>query len=200
MQRIRVFFNYITSSRFCQYVAMVVLLIFASFFLAFGAVATEEKQNIEGDGEDKVSLSKEQEAAISDHCGTILESLKKVQRDDSRARVYLGGYYERILAKYITPLNIKLVEGNLSNADFVNNQNSFAARKTDFVDDFIEYQRRLEELVAIDCRVEPEKFYTELIGVRERRKTVEMDVLRIRDLMDVQIKLVEGLRGKLNEK
>ncbi|MBQ3476003.1 hypothetical protein IJH26_00600 [Candidatus Saccharibacteria bacterium] len=143
------------------------------------------------------AISDTQKESIIEKCDNIKTNLKTVQRNDSRARVFLGAYYETILTRYITPLNIKLVEKNLSNAGFVENQNGFASGKTIFANDFTKYQQMLEELVAVDCKTEPEKFYNELVDVRKRRKIMEQDVLKMRQLISEQIKLVEGLRGKI---
>lgn len=143
------------------------------------------------------AISDEQKAIIKDHCGVIREDLKKVQRSDSRTRVYLGGYYESVLTRFITPLNVRLVEGNLSNASFVENQNRFATAKTTFANDFVSYQKGLEELIAFDCKAEPEKFYNKLVEVRKKRKTVEQDVTKIKGLMSEHVKLVNGLMEKL---
>ena len=64
------------------------------------------------------AISEAQENAIVEHCSAIRSSLKDLQRADSRTRVYLGSYYDEILTNFITPLNMRLVENNLSNADF----------------------------------------------------------------------------------
>ena len=143
------------------------------------------------------AVTEGQENAIKDHCDTIKESLRLVQRDDSRARVYLGGYYENILTKYITPLNVKLVESNLSNASFVENQNKFATTRGAFATDFVNYQKGLEELTQMDCKVEPGKFYEKLVSVRKKRKVVEQDVKKMREIITEHVKLVEDLRKDL---
>ncbi len=143
------------------------------------------------------AVTEGQSAAIVDHCDIIREDLKKVQKEDARVRVYLGGYYEMILTKFITPLNVRLVENNLSSAELVENQNDFAAAKTLFANDFVAYQQSLEELVGMDCKKEPENFYDKLAVVRQKRKVMTQDVLKIRSLISGHIKLVEGLKGKL---
>lgn len=143
------------------------------------------------------AITEGQSAAIVDHCDTIREDLKKVQKEDARVRVYLGGYYETILTKFVTPLNVRLVENNLSSADLVENQNDFAAAKALFVNDFVTYQQGLEELVGMDCKKEPEKFYDNLRVVRQKRKVMTQDVLKIRSLISAHIRLVEGLKGRL---
>lgn len=144
-----------------------------------------------------MAISEEQENVIKGHCETIKDSLKAVQRTDARARVYLGGYYEAILSKFIMPLNVRLVENNLSNADLVENQNKFVETKNLFANDFVKYQQMLEELLAMDCKNEPEKFYEKLVVVRQRRKIMDQDVLKLRSLISEHIKLVYGLEGKL---
>ena len=143
------------------------------------------------------AISESQENAIKSHCEAIREDLKKVQKTDARTRVYLGGYYETILTKFVTPLNVRLVENNLSSADLVENQNKIAEAKTLFADDYVGYQQGLEELVLIDCKKEPGKFYDKLEKVRQKRKIVEQDTLKIRNLMSEHLRLANQLKGKL---
>lgn len=143
------------------------------------------------------AISTEQEAAIKDRCATIRESLKTVQKNDSRVRVFLGARYETLLSKYITSFNIKMVENNMSVSGLVENQNQFADNKTVFANDFISYQKSLEELIAIDCKSEPEQFYEKLVKVRRKRATMEQDVLKMRNLISEHVKLVNGVREKM---
>lgn len=144
-----------------------------------------------------MALSETQKAAISEHCEAISDNLKDVQKMDSRVRVYLGRYYETILTKFIIPLNLRLVENNLSGADLIENQNDFNTTRASFMSDYIEYQKSLEELVALDCKAEPENFYQKLTLVREKRGVVAEDVAKLQGLMAEQITLVKGLKAKL---
>ena len=146
------------------------------------------------------ALSKTQEAGISDHCETIREDLKTVQKSDARARVYLGGRYETILNKYVTPLNVRLVENSMSTAKLIESQNTLTSSKSKFTNDYVEYQQKLEELVAVDCKKEPASFYEKLKVVREERKKVEKDVQKMRSALteytELVVKLKEGLNAK----
>ncbi|MBR3137968.1 hypothetical protein IKG41_01330 [Candidatus Saccharibacteria bacterium] len=144
-----------------------------------------------------LAISETQKNSIIDNCASIKQTLEGIQKTDARARVYLGSYYETILTKFITPLNVRLVENNLSTAELVENQNNFASAKTVFTNDYISYQQNLEELVAIDCKTEPESFYDKLIKVRQKRKIMEQDVLKLRSFLSEHIKLVDGIKGKL---
>ena len=143
------------------------------------------------------AISEVTENSITTRCDSIKNNLKNVQKADAKARVFLGGYYETVLSKFITPLNMRLVENNLSTADLVENQNKFAETKNIFSKDYIKYQQSLEELFAIDCKAAPEDFYNKLTTVRERRKTVEQDTLQIRALLSSHVRLVKNLRTKL---
>lgn len=155
-------------------------------------VAVEEKQN-----ETQPKISEAGKQAIKERCDIIRDNLKNIQKTDSRTRVYLGAHYETILTKFVVPLNVRLVENGLSNAELVENQNGLTEARKLFADDFVNYQQGLEELVGMDCKTEPEKFYEQLEKVRSRRKTVEQDTLKIRNLVSKHLKLAGDLRGKL---
>ena len=143
------------------------------------------------------AISKNQETAIREHCDAIRENLKEVQKDDARARVYLGSFYERILTNYITPLNVRLVENNLSTPELVENQNKIADTRTLFNSDFVSYQQDLEELVTMNCREKTEDFYNKLVKVRQKRKIAEQDTLKMRSLISEHVKLANQIKGKL---
>ncbi len=144
-----------------------------------------------------VELTGEQSTAVITHCDAIKEDLRKVQKEDSRVRVYLGGYYEAILTKFITPLNVRLVENNLSSAGLVENQNKYVEARTLFVNDFVSYQQALEELVNMGCKEEPGEFYDKLQLVQQKRKIMSQDVLKMRNLISEHVKLVNNLKGRL---
>ena len=143
------------------------------------------------------AIAKNQETAITEHCEEIRDDLKAIQKSDAKLRVHLGGRYEMILSRFIMPLNIRLVENNLSSAKMVESQNKFADAKTLFNSDYITYQQNLEELVAMDCKKEPSEFYEKLVKVRQKRKVVERDVLSLRTLISQHIKLVKEVEGRL---
>ena len=143
------------------YIILLLFLQVSICFLGFlGFLSAKVHAEGEGNTESvEVVLTDEQKSTIVDHCDTIKDSLKSLQRVDSRTRVYLGRYYETILTNFITPLNLRLVENNISNAKLLENQTNFANRRTRFVNDFIVYQQALEEVLKINCKDEPMKYY-----------------------------------------
>ena len=144
-----------------------------------------------------IEISDEQKDVIVARCDAIKNDLKNLQHRDSRARVYLGRYYENILNKFITPLNVRLVENNLADSGLISNQDNFAKTRTNFIIDYIEYQKVLENLVVTDCREEPAKFYERLENARLKRGIVSKDVSKLRALAEEQINLVDALKGAL---
>lgn len=135
--------------------------------------------------------------AVKNNCTSIREQLKVVQHDDSKMRVYLGRYYEIILNKFIMPLNVRLVENNLSDTELIDNQSNFATARGKFIADFIDYQKSLEELTGMDCKAEPERFYEKLLRMREKRQLVADDTGRLKKLAAKQVELTKRLKEKL---
>ena len=77
------------------------------------------------------------------------------------------------------------------------NFQSFFYRHTNFIIDYVEYQKTLEDLVATDCKNEPTKFYERLENVRLKRGVVSKDVSKLRKLAGEQMDLVDALKGTL---
>ncbi|MBQ3293584.1 hypothetical protein IJG96_00415 [Candidatus Saccharibacteria bacterium] len=142
-------------------------------------------------------LTKEQSAKLSESCGTIRQNLKNLQRIDSRTRTYFGAIYETASTKFLKPLNLRLVNNDLADAELLNLQTSIATARTDFSDDFIAYSKSLENLITIDCRLEPENFYKKLLETREKRAAVAADVKTLNNLLTNIVKTTEKLKESL---
>lgn len=144
-----------------------------------------------------IELSDKQSASIVNSCSTINQNLKNLQRSDARARTYFGSIYETISSKYLKPLNIRIVNNDLSNSALLKLQSDFAEARTKFSDDYIKYSKALEELISIDCRIEPRIFYQKLLDTRNRRATVAKDIRSISNLFTSIVKNTEKLKESL---
>lgn len=142
-------------------------------------------------------LTAEKEQSVVSHCSIIKDNLKNLQHEDSKMRVNLGKYYETILSNFITPLNVVLVANNMSKLGLIENQNEFTLARSRFASDYINYQKQLEDLVALDCRAEPAKFYNKLTSARAERKKVAADVAKLKTLISKQKELVTTLKEAL---
>ncbi|MBR5389214.1 hypothetical protein IK146_01500 [Candidatus Saccharibacteria bacterium] len=144
-----------------------------------------------------VVITEKQSADISDYCGTIRQNLKNLQRTDARARTYFGAIYETVSSKYLKPLNLRIVNNDLSNATLLKLQSDFAEARMDFSEDYIKYSKSLEELISTDCRIEPIVFYKKLVETREKRAVVASDIKTLNDLLTSVVKNTENLKETL---
>ena len=143
------------------------------------------------------AISDAQKDTIVTYCDAIRKDLETIRHNDSRARVYLGRYYETIFTKFIIPLNVRLVENNLSTNKLIDNQNNYKKTRENFIIDFIEYQKKLDSLVETDCKNHADEFYNKLVSVRQKREIVEKDVQKMKALITEHVSLVEGVKGSL---
>ena len=143
------------------------------------------------------AVTDEQLNGISKNCETIKTNLKDLQHTDSRVRVYLNRHYESVINNLTAPLNVRLIENVIPSKNLVDNQNSMVSTQTNFVIDFVEYQRVLEELVGIDCKANPSNFYNKLKSVREKRGILKEDTAKLKKLMSDQVSLVTALKESL---
>lgn len=145
------------------------------------------------------ALSDNGSSFISNNCEQIRQALRNVQHSDSRTRVYIGGYYEKFISKYITPLNVRLTRNNITGSpapELMSNQAAFATAQANFKDDFIDYQKELEELISFDCG-NAQGFYAQLGTVREKRQTMVFDIAKVAELTKKHLELARQLRGQL---
>ena len=159
------------------------------FFVVFAVmVLSLVSVNVFAEGEKKISAT---------NCASVKEKLVDLQHADSRTRVYLGRYYEIILNQFIVPLNMRLVENNISEPSLVENQGQFKATRQDFINDYITYQKELEGLVAVNCEENPMEFYAKLKVTRAKRQTMVQDITKLRALMKRHVEVVTKLMEKV---
>ena len=144
-------------------------------------------------------LSEDQKGAISQSCNTIKQTLKTVQKADSRTRAFLGAKYETFVSDFISPMNIRLTKEGKPNATITSLYSSILGLRQDFVAQFTSYSQDLEELISVDCQGKPEEFYKKLKETRQKRATLKGTVKSIRTNLvnhyTAVKKVEEGLDG-----
>ena len=143
------------------------------------------------------ALSDEQSGAISQNCASIRNALKTLQKNDSRLRVLLGTTYQNILSNYISPLNVRLARNNTPSAVLSDSQVNLVSLRDSFSQKFIKYSQDLEELIAADCKNNPEDFYAKLERARASRAELSANVKTISDALTEHAHAVEALRSSL---
>lgn len=148
--------------------------------------------------EDKTPLlSKEQSGAISQSCDSIKQSLKKLQKADTKTRSYLGGVYEDFIMDLISPLNLRLTRNNLPNTTLTTLHSDLIAKRQDFAQKFTLYEQSFEVLLAADCQKNPEDFYQKLQESRKARNALEQSTEAFRMLLEKYQNAVQTLKGTL---
>lgn len=145
------------------------------------AQSLDEAKKIE---ENKLAAMNEQQKGeiFTQNCGRIKNHFKSVQKNDSRAREYLGKKYERALSHFIIPLNLSFVKSNVPAADFVQLQGEISAKREEFNRGFIEYSQDLEGLIFVDC-TNGESFLKKLDETRLKRKKLAETVDNMQKLL-----------------
>lgn len=145
------------------------------------AQSLDEVKKIE---ENKLAAMSEQQKGeiFTQNCGRIKNHFKSVQKNDSRAREYLGKKYERALSHFIIPLNLSFVKSNVPAADFVQLQGEISAKREEFNRGFIEYSQDLEGLIFVDC-TNGESFLKKLDETRLKRKKLAETVDNMQKLL-----------------
>ncbi len=141
------------------------------------------------------ALSDTQIGAISQHCGTIKQALKSLQKTDARTRSYLGSIYETIISDYIAPMNLRLIESGQPNAALTDLHSVILDVRKSFVSNYTSYSQSYEDLLAIDCQSDPETFYNRLVETRHRRAEVSSTTTNLRNLFSEYLTAVRKLRS-----
>ena len=142
-----------------------------------------------------VTLSKEQAGAISQSCDSIKQSLRKLQKTDTKTRSFLGGLYEDLLTDFISPLNLRLVKNNLPSTTLTELHSSFISKRQDFAKKFTLYEQSFETLLASDCQKDPTDFYNKLTETRKARTTLEQSTEALRMVLEKHQNAVQTLKG-----
>ena len=144
-----------------------------------------------------VELTDEQIGNISSNCSSIKMQLQKVQRMDAKSRVHLGAQFEAIANSLMMNLNLRLVKNNRANGDIASQQANFSNVRERFKRDYINYQKELDALIAINCKDEPYHFYEQLETVRDRRDDMSWSINRLKEIADEHRRSVLDMREDL---
>ena len=142
-------------------------------------------------------LSKEQSGAISQSCDSIKQSLKKLQKADTKTRSYLGSIYEVFITDLVSPLNLRLTRNNLPNTTLTTLHSDLITKRQDFAQKFTLYEQSFEDLLSADCQNNPEEFYQKLQETRKARNTLEQATEALRMLLEKHQNAVQTLKGTL---
>ena len=102
-----------------------------------------------------------------------------------------------MLSNFIIPLNSRLLKNDQSDERLTKNQEDFAKLYSEFKTDFVTYSRSMEKLLGINCEDSPKEFYSQLEIVRTDRGYINLDTIKIKQLIEDQKTIVEDLKEHL---
>ena len=142
-------------------------------------------------------LSEAQKGAISTNCDSLRSTLKNLQRVDSRTRSYLGAAYDKMLSSYISPLSMRMVANDKLSTSLTGIHSGILNSREVFVAQFTSYSQSFDELLAVDCKKEPEVFYRKLVATRKKRTMLESTATSLRSALGNHYTAVEKLKEEL---
>lgn len=136
-------------------------LVFLALALAgFGLVA---------DAQAETYVSPEKIDLIKTHCTENQATLNTLHQNDTFLRTNRGDVYRTVNDKLMLPFNQRLAANQLDGGQLITTAATFKAAYARFFDSYISYDNALVEVLKIDCKEKPEKFYTALTNAREKR-------------------------------
>ncbi len=146
-----------------------------------------------------IDLDDDRIGAISQNCSIIKERLRRIESAGARSRVYLGTQYESIYSGLMSNLSLRLMRNGIANQDIADQQATFKSERERFRNDFIGYSQELKNLIAMDCRNNPQDFYRQLEKTRTKREDITKSIRRMNDIIKEHRETVIGLRNKTEE-
>ena len=136
--------------------------------------------------------------AISQNCSSIKESLRRIESSGAKSRVYLGAQYETIYTGLMSNFSLRLMRNGIANQAIADEQAAFQSERERFKSEFINYSHELEELIDMNCRTEPEKFYSKLEKTREKREKVAESIHRLNEIIKEHRSSVFDIRDEIS--
>lgn len=91
------------------------------------------------------------------------------------------------------------MRNGIANQDIADQQATFKSERERFRNDFIGYSQELKNLIAMDCRNNPQDFYRQLEKTRIKREDITKSIRRMNDIIKEHRETVIGLRNKTEE-
>lgn len=124
-------------------------------------------------------LTPTQTAQIQTNCQSIKSVLNQLHVSDALLRVNRGQLYESIATKLMDRFNTRLASSDFESNNFQAITSNFRDELTKFRTDYVNYERQLSRVIAIDCQENPTEFNSALEDARALRFKVRDDVERL---------------------
>lgn len=130
-------------------------------------------------------------------CDTIVGTLRRLHTNDALLRVNIGQSYNGMSARFMARLNSRLALNRIDSANFVEISGRFDQERSQFSNNYTEYEAALSGLIRTDCKSRPTEFYAALIRARDARQKLATSVQSMNDSLRDYRLVVEELHQEL---
>jgi hypothetical protein len=141
-------------------------------------------------------LTDEYITSIKVGCTDALRGILRIQKSEAATRVNRGREYEALL-KLIATFNSRVVLNKLDAPVLTKTTAQIQTKFSDFQRDYIDYARKIDATLDINCKEAPVTFYDNLTAAREARAKVAGDIRDIDGLLGEYQKGLDELKTQL---
>lgn len=124
-------------------------------------------------------MSDDQKSRIATSCTTAKEAIRRLQTADALLRVNRGQVYESLNTRLMLRFNARVENSGYNARSLIAVTDFYANTLNDFRTNYIEYTKKLDTVLAIDCTKDQEKFYTSIVDARIAREKLHSSVQKI---------------------
>lgn len=141
--------------------------------------------------------SEDQLSKVVSQCSNIKKQLQKTHSTDALKRVNLGRIHETLSNDLMAKLNARISLNRLNGASLVELAVEFDENSRYFRENYKFYENELKKLQNLDCSKSSNArdFYLQLEKVRYRRREVNYNVLKLKEIAENYQKALEALKG-----
>lgn len=130
-------------------------------------------------------------------CSDALRGLLRVQKTEAATRVNRGREYEALI-KLVAAFNSRIVLNKLDAPVLTSTAARLQTKFSTFQEDYLDYARKVDGTLKINCKQAPVTFYDSLTAARDARAKVAADVRDMDTLLDEYQKGLDELKIKLS--
>lgn len=143
-------------------------------------------------------LTDEYIASIKAGCSDALRGILRVQKTEAATRVNRGREYEALL-KLVATFNSRIVLNKLDAPTLTRTTAQLQGKFSSFQQHYIDYARKIDATLEINCKEAPVTFYDSLTAARDARAVVASDIRDMDGLLDQYQKGLDELKIQLTD-
>ncbi len=133
---------------------------------------------------DADNLTPDEQAMITRNCKAAQRTMQRIQYVDPVARVNRGIAYNNV-TKLMAAMTARTAFNAYSIPQFSIETEAVQNLRSQFAEDYTDYEIALRDLINFDCTENPDEFYEKLVDVRAKRAIITLRIREIDRRLDV---------------